>query len=163
MSISQRRCLVLGALALTVGVACSTNGKRLDAPKEDVTLRAELNAYYDDAKAAFAAGSAEALAGLYDDSLVKPMTKDKVREWGVAFFKEYGPARFVVEHFDVDRVGPESAETTLTYRVDTKDGKGAFTKDGKGAFGGVERDHFVKHGARWYMTAWEKQPEATAK
>ena len=36
----------------------------------------------------------------------------------------------------------------LTYRVETK--------DGKGNFGGTERDYLIKRGRQWNVTAWEK-------
>lgn len=139
---------------VVAGVACVRLDMGRKLSDDEVRLRRELEAYYMEASAAFAAGSAEALAALYEPSISKPMTLRQIRDWGVKFFGEHGPARFKVEKLEFDRLGYESAVVTLTYRVETK--------DGKGDFGGVEQDEFVKKKGRWLMTAWEKVP-VTAK
>lgn len=145
----MRRALLLGCLAL--GAACVRLDMGRKLSDDELRLRRELEAYYMDASAAFATGSPEALAALYDPSIAKPMTLQQIRDWGVKFFGEHGPARFKVEKLEFDRVGYENAVVTLTYRVETK--------DGKGGFGGVEQDLFVKKKGRWLMTAWEKVPQ----
>lgn len=141
----------LPVLLLALGSACVSvdMGRRLS--DDERRLQRELEAYYLEASAAFATGSAEALAALYDPSISRPMTLTQIREWGVKFFGEHGPARFKVEKLEFDRVGYENAVVTLTYKVQTK--------DGKGDFGGVEQDIFVKKKGRWLMTAWEKVPQ----
>lgn len=145
----MRRALLLGWLAL--GAACVRLDMGRKLSDDETRIQRELEAYYMQASAAFATGSAEALAALYDPSISRPMTLTQIREWGVKFFGEHGPARFKVEKLEFDRVGYENAVVTLTYRVQTK--------DGKGDFGGVEQDIFVKKKGRWLMTAWEKVPQ----
>ena len=67
---------------------------------------------------------------------------------GQKFFSENGPAVFKIERVEYERLGYENAVVLLTYRVETK--------NGKGNFGGTERDVLVKRGRRWIMTSWEK-------
>lgn len=148
----MRRALLLGLVVL--GVACVRLDMGRKVSDDELRLRRELEGYYVDAAAAFATGSSEALAALYDPSITKPMTLQQIRDWGVKFFGEHGPAHFKVEKLEFDRLGHESAVVTLRYRV--------VTKTGKGDFGGVEQDEFVKKKGRWLMTGWEKVPE-TAK
>ncbi len=144
----MRRALLLVLLAVGACVRLDL-GRRVS--DDELRLRRELEGYYVDAAAAFATGSPEALAALYDSSISKPMTLDAIRKWGVEFFGKHGPARFKVEKLEFDRLGYENAVVTLTYRVETK--------TGEGSFGGVERDEFVKKKGRWLMTAWEKLPD----
>lgn len=115
---------------------------------DELRLRRELEGYYLDAAAAFAAGSPDALAALFDASISKPMTREKIRAWAADFFGKHGPAHFKIEKLEFDRLGYESAVVTLTYRVETR--------DGTGSFGGVERDEFTRKRGRWLMTGWEK-------
>jgi hypothetical protein len=115
---------------------------------EEYVLRSEIRNYYDDVSVAFAGGNAESLAGLYDDTIANPMTRDQILAWGKDFFRKHGPARFQVVKLDVESLGHVSASVVLTYRVDTRDGEGSFR--------GVERDQFLKHGRRWYVSSWEK-------
>jgi hypothetical protein len=144
----MRRALLLGCLL--AGAACVRLDMGRKLSDDEHRIRRELEAYYMEASAAFATGSPEALAALYDPSITKPMTLQQIREWGVKFFGEHGPARFKVEKLEFDRVGYEHAVVTLTYKVETK--------SGKGGFGGTEIDTFVKKRGRWLMTAWEKAP-----
>lgn len=137
------------AAALVLGGCSSVSlnfGRKVS--DEELILRGELRGYYEEAAAAFAAGSPGLLTALYDPGIARPMTKDQIRAWGETFFKKHGPARFKVEKLDFERVGHVSAVVVLTYRVETK--------DGDGSFGGSERDEFVKRGRKWFMTAWEK-------
>lgn len=148
----MRRALLLGLLAL--GGACVRLDMGRKLSDDELRLRRELEAYYMQASAAFAAGSPQALAALYDPSIRKPMTLEQIEAWGATFFREHGPARFKVEKLEFDRLGHRDALVTLRYRVETR--------TGKGDFGGVEQDEFVKKDGRWLMTGWEKVPE-TAK
>lgn len=148
----MRRALLLALLAL--GSACVRLDMGRKLGDDELRLRRELEGYYVEAAAAFATGSPEALAALYEPSIRKPMTRQQIKDWGAKFFGEHGPARFKVVKLEFDRLGYESALVTLTYKVETK--------TGKGDFGGVEQDEFVKKNGRWLMTAWEKVPE-TAK
>lgn len=117
---------------------------------DELRLRAEVRAYYDDVVRAFAAGNPDALTMLFDAAIAKPMTRDQIQAWGRKFFGEHGPARFKVEKIEYERLGYENAVVLLTYKVETT--------DGKGGFGGTERDVLVKRGRRWSMTEWEVVP-----
>ncbi|MCM2305701.1 MAG: hypothetical protein NDJ72_13455 [Elusimicrobia bacterium] len=118
---------------------------------DELRLRSSVRAYYDEAARAFAAGNADALALLFDAAIAKPMTRDRIAAWGKDYFAKHGPATFKVEKVEFERLGHESAVVLLTYRVETK--------DGKGNFGGEERDYLSKRGRRWVITAWEKVSE----
>jgi hypothetical protein len=114
---------------------------------DELRLRSDVRAYYDEVVTAFAAGNADALALLFDAAIAKPMTRDQILAWGKKFFGEHGAASFKVEKVDYERLGYENAVVLLAYRVETK--------DGKGNFGGVERDYLVKRGRRWVVASWE--------
>lgn len=122
---------------------------------EEIVLRSEIRGYYEDVAQAFAGGNADALAELYDESIADPMTREQIRDWARKFFQAHGPAQFKVVGIDIDSIGHVSAVLVLTYRVDTRDGAGSFH--------GVERDHLLKHGRRWYVSSWEKLPDDRAK
>jgi hypothetical protein len=109
-----------------------------------------LRDYYLDVKNAFALGDAQALAALFDPAIAKPMTRAQVLAWGNKFFAEHGAARFHVEKLEVLELGYRHGLTRLTYKVETK--------SGKGDFGGVELDTFTRRSGRWLMTSWEKVP-----
>lgn len=113
-------------------------------------LRAEVHAYYAEVSAAFATGSADALAARFDPAIAKPMTHAQIRDWGDEFFGEHGPASFKAEALDFESLGYREAVAVLTYRVKTR--------TGKGDFGGRERDFLVKKNGRWMVAAWEKLP-----
>lgn len=142
------RILAPALAALLIGGCGFTVDFGRKVTDEERILRTELQSYYDEAAAAFAAGNADMLAELYEPGIARPMTKDAIRQWGRDFFKKHGPARFKVVKLDFERVGHVSAVVVLTYRVETR--------DGDGSFGGVERDEFVRRGRRWSMSAWEK-------
>lgn len=133
----------LAALLSACGFTLDFGRKVL--PEEQI-LRDEIRDYYGEASAAFAGGNPDMLAALYDPAITKPMTKEQIRAWGEDFFKKHGPAGFKVLKLDFERLGHESAVVILTYKVETR--------DGKGDFGGTERDEFVKRGRKWSMTAW---------
>lgn len=115
---------------------------------DELRLRSDVRAYYDEAVQAFAAGNADALALLFDAAIAKPMTREQISAWGRDFFAAHGPASFKVEKVEYERLGYENAVVLLAYRVETR--------DGKGNFGGTERDYLTKRGRRWAITSWEK-------
>lgn len=143
---------------LVIAAVCSSScgyvsfGRKVS--DDELRLRAEVRAYYDEAAQAFAAGNHEALALLFDAAIAKPMTRGQISAWGRKFFAEHGPASFKVEKVEYERLGFENAVVLLTYRVETL--------DGKGNFGGVERDTLAKRGRRWVITSWEKVPDSAA-
>ena len=150
----MRRFPLLALLALTASCGWVSFGRRVS--DDELRLRSEVKAYYDEVARAFAAGNAEALAGLFDPANAKPMTRPQIKAWAVKFFREHGRATFKVEKLEFDRLGFESGVVTLTYRVDTL--------DGAGSFGGTEIDELAKRGRRWVVTGWEAlKPDAPRK
>jgi hypothetical protein len=146
------RFLLLAGAAGLLGGCISVNFGR-PVSEEELILRDGIKSYYNEVGATFAGGNADALANLYDAGIARPMTQDKIREWGQDFFAKHGPASFKLEKIDFERVGHVTAVVTITYRVETK--------DGEGSFGGTERDELIQRdGRRWYVTAWEKLPDA---
>lgn len=115
---------------------------------DELRLRSDVRAYYDEVVQAFAAGNKDALTLLFDGAIAKPMTREQIDAWGKKFFGEHGPASFKIEKIEYERLGYENAVVLLTYRVETK--------GGAGNFGGTERDVLAKHGRRWVITSWEK-------
>ena len=146
----SRVLLVLAAVLLASCGYVSFGRKISD---DELRLRSDVRAYYDEVVQAFAAGNADALALLFDAAIAKPMTRENILAWGKDFFASHGPASFKVERVEYERLGYENAVVLLTYRVETK--------NGKGNFGGTERDYLTKRGRRWVVTAWEKVPEMT--
>lgn len=144
----------LPLLALLVLPSCGYVSFGRKISDDELRLRSEVRAYYDEVVTTFAAGNADALAQLFDASITKPMTHEKILSWGKDFFGKHGPASFKIEAVEYERLGYESAVVLLTYRVETK--------DGKGEFGGTERDYLAKRGRRWIMTSWEVVPEKKA-
>ena len=146
--------LLLAAAAAALGGCVSLNFGR-NVTDEELVLRGEIKSYYNEVAIAFAGGNADALAGLYDEAIARPMTKEQIRAWGADFFAKHGPASFKLDKIEFERVGHVSAAVTISYRVDTKDGTGSFA--------GVERDELAhRDNRRWYVTAWEKLPAQTA-
>ena len=140
--------LALAALALSAcGVTLDFSRK---VTNEELILRDELRAYYGEVAETFAGGNSQALTELFEPGIAKPMTREQIKAWADGFFGEHGPARFKVEKLNFEKVGHVSAEVVLTYRVETR--------DGKGSCGGVERDFLVKRGRRWSVASWEKLP-----
>ena len=115
---------------------------------DELRLRSDVRAYYSEVARAFAGGNAEALTQLFDAPITKPMTREQISAWGKDFFAKHGAASFKVESLDYERLGYENAVVLLAYRVETKDGSGSFAA--------TERDHLVKRGRRWVISAWEK-------
>ena len=115
---------------------------------DELRLRSSVRAYYDEVVQAFAAGNPDALTMLFDGAIAKPMTREQIQAWGNAFFSEHGPASFKIVRVEYERLGYENAVVLLTYRVETK--------GGRGNFGGTERDTLAKRGKRWVVTEWEK-------
>lgn len=138
------RIVLAGALLLAGCMKLDFSRKISD---EEHALRAEIRAYFDQVSLAFASANADALTGLFDGSIARPMNKEQIQAWGVKFFAEHGPARFIVEDVEFERLGHVQAVVLLRYRVKTR--------TGKGDFGGAERDDMVKRGGRWYITGWD--------
>lgn len=143
------RILPIVAAALLSSCGYVSFGRKVS--DDELRLRSEVRAYYDEVVLAFAAGNADALTQLFDAAIAKPMTREQIAAWGKDFFAKHGPAKFKVERLEYERLGYENAVVLLAYRVETK--------DGKGNFGGVERDYLTKRGRRWAVTAWEKAEE----
>ena len=100
------RRLSLAFLLLASGCGYVSFGRRVS--QEETILIQEIRSYYGQVQRAFAAGNAQALAGLFDSSIVKPMTHAQIVAWGEKFFAENGPARFRIESlefviFEVDK------------------------------------------------------------
>lgn len=146
------RILPIVAAALLSSCGYVSFGRKVS--DDELRLRSEVRAYYDEVVLAFAAGNADALTQLFDAAIAKPMTREQIAAWGKDFFAKHGPAKFKVERLEYERLGYENAVVLLAYRVETK--------DGKGDFGGVERDYLTKRGRRWVVTAWEKVEEPKA-
>lgn len=139
------------ALALFIGVsaaACDYISFSRWASPDEVRLQEELRGYYGELKGVFAMGNSQALAGLFDASITRPMTQEQILAWGQNFFSENRTAVFRIDKFEVEELGYQRAVVMLTYRVETP--------GGKGDFGGTERDTLVKRRGRWYVSAWEK-------
>lgn len=140
------RALLLAAIAAAGACGYVSFGRKVG--DDELRLRSSVRAYYDEVVLAFAAGNEDSLAMLFDSSITRPMTHEQIKAWGAKFFKENGPASFKVDRLEYERLGYENAVVLLTYRVETK--------SGKGNFGGTERDVLAKRGKRWIVTEWEK-------
>jgi|GEM_PF-2161622 len=154
MNIAPLRGGAVVALAFFIG-GCGYINFNKPMSDEEYILRSEIRTYYEEVGTAFLGGNAEALVGLYDDTIAVPMTRDQILAWAKDFFQKHGPANFKIVNVDIEAIGHVSADVVLTYRVDTSDGQGSFH--------GVERDHFLRHGRRWYIASWEKLPDASAR
>ena len=149
----MKRVFLVALAALLSGCISLNFGRSVS--EEELILREQIRSYYDEVGAAFAAGNADLLADLYDAGIARPMTQDKIRAWGRDFFKKHGPASFKLVKIDYEQVGHVTSVVTITYRVETR--------DGEGSFGATERDELVQRtGRRWYVTAWDKLPDAPA-
>lgn len=154
-SISRPGVLILAAASAALAGCVTLNFGR-PVSQEELILRDQIRGYYTEIAAAFAAGNAGALAGLYDAGIARPMTQEQIRAWAKDFFAKHGPATFKITKIDFERVGHVSAAVTIDYRVDTRDGAGSFS--------GRERDELVSRtGPSWYVTAWDKLPPETPK
>lgn len=116
---------------------------------QEYAARSEIRVYYEQVQTVYAAGNAQALAGLYDPGITQPMTRAQILAWGEKFFGENTAVRFKVLRLEFDVVGAGRAVVTLTYRV--------ITEGGRGDFSGTETDILEKHGGRWKMMSWEKR------
>lgn len=151
---SLPKLLLLAGAAGVLGGCLSLNFGR-KVTDEELVLRGEIKSYYNQVGMAFAGGNADALAGLFDAAIARPMTKDQIRAWAADFFAKHGPASFKLDKIEFEQVGHVSAVVVITYRVETR--------DGQGSFGGTERDELAhRDNRRWYVTAWEKLPDETA-
>lgn len=155
MKTTRARALLLAGAAGLLGGCISLNFGR-SVSQAELELRGEIKSYYNEVAMAFASGNAEALAGLFDSGIARPMSQDQIRAWGKDFFTKHGPASFKIEKIDFEQLGHVSAVVTITYRVETKDGQGSFSA--------TERDELAhRDNRRWYVTAWEKLPSEPSK
>src|ERR1041385_5443615 len=100
--------LARAAAALAASTAlwgCSYISFNKPVSDEEIVLRAEIRSYYDQVAEVFAGANADALGQLYDDTIAKPMTRDKIIAWGSDFFKKHGPAQFKVVKIDIESLG----------------------------------------------------------
>ena len=139
---------ILPILAALLFASCGYVSFGRKVSDDELRLRADVRAYYDEVVTAFAVGNPDALALLFDAAIAKPMTRDQILAWGKDFFAKHGGASFKIDAIEYERLGHENAVVVLSYRVETK--------DGNGNFGGTERDTLAKRGRRWVVTSWEK-------
>jgi hypothetical protein len=142
------RALAVSAAILLSG--CGSIGFQKHLTDDELRLQREVRDYYAQVQRAFAAGNSQALASLFDASIVKPMTKKEIEAWGEKFFGEHGRGAFKLKSLTLDDLGRERAVVTIKYEVTTP--------TGKGGFGGTEQDTLVKRSGRWYTAEWEKLP-----
>ncbi len=140
--------LALAAAALLTS-ACGYVSFERPKTADELRLEQSLRAYYGEVREAFAVGNPDALASLFSPSITHPMTQREIRDWATKFFAEHGRARFRIESLEIDELGFVRAVTTLTYRVETPDGKGSFA--------GTERDVLERRESRWFVSSWDKQ------
>ena len=141
---------LLGAWALlAAGLAgCGYISFSRPATTDEIVLREELKGFYGELRGAFAAGNADALAGLYEPSIVHPMTQPEILAWGRKFFADNTTAHLRIDKLSIDEMSYIRAVVTLDYKVETQRGKDDFA--------GSERDVLVKHHGRWYIASWDK-------
>jgi hypothetical protein len=144
----MRRLTVLLAAAVGLSSCGYVSFERAKTPDE-VRLEQSVRGYYGDVRRAFAVGNADALTSLFSPSITHPMTQAQIRAWADKFFAEHGRARMRVEKLDVDELSFVRAVVTLSYRVETT--------DGKGSFGGAERDVLERRDGRWFIASWDKE------
>lgn len=114
----------------------------------EFAAQAEIKAYYDEVKNAFAARDAEALAALYDPGITQPLTYPQIRDWARRFFAGNENVRFRVETLRFERLGAGRATVLLAYEVTTRGGKGDFA--------GTEIDELEKRDGSWRIISWRK-------
>lgn len=139
---------ILPTVAAALLASCGYVSFERKVSDDELRLRSDVRAYYDEVVLAFASANPDALALLFDSAIAKPMTREKILSWGKDFFSKHGPASFKIERVEYERLGHVNAVVLLSYRVETK--------DGNGNFGGTERDYLAKRGRRWVVTSWEK-------
>jgi hypothetical protein len=148
----MRALFLIAAAAFLASCGYVSFGRKVS--DDELRLRADVRSYYDEVVQAFAVGNADALTLLFDAAIAKPMTREQILAWGKDYFAKHGTARFKVDGVEFERLGYENAVVLLTYRVETR--------DGKGDFGGTERDYLSKRGRRWVVTSWEKVSDPKA-
>ena len=117
---------------------------------QELLLRSDVRAYYSAVQLAFAVGNPQGLTALFSPSITHPMSYAEIEAWARKFFSENKSAHFRVLRLDIEEIGPAQAVVALTYKVETR--------DGKGDFGGTERDTLVREKGRWLTSAWDKLP-----
>lgn len=138
----------LVAAALLSG--CGYVGFGRGVTTDEMILQQEIRSFYNDVQRAFTVSNPDALASLFDPSITHPMTHAEIKAWGEKFFGEHKDSRFKIEKLEFNELGYLQAVVTLTYKVETP--------DGKGGFGGTEEDKLVKRRKRWYVASWDKVP-----
>lgn len=142
--------LALGALALTGALSLAGCGIiSFEKPRsvDEIAIEQSLRSYYTDLERAFAVGNAEALAQLYSPSITDPMTQEEIRQWAEKFFADHGRAQFHPK-LEIDQLAYIHAQVTVTYTVQTPDGKGSFS--------GTEVDTLARNRGRWAIVSWKK-------
>jgi hypothetical protein len=129
-------------------LSCSYISFQRPPTDDEILLRQSLKAYYNEVQSAFAAGNPAALASLFSPSITRPMTQGEIRAWADKFFAEHGRARFKIKGLEIEELSFVRAVVTLTYSVETPDGKGGFA--------GTERDILERARGRWSIAAWDK-------
>lgn len=142
------RSLPVLAVLLALGAGCSYVSFSRPATQDEAITRAEIKAFYDKLSQSFAIGNPDALSSLFSPSITHPMTMGQIRDWSQKFFTEHGKAHFKIVKLSVDSLSYINATVTLTYQVDTP--------DGKGGFGATERDQLVRSHGEWYVASWDK-------
>ncbi|MBI4377125.1 MAG: nuclear transport factor 2 family protein [Elusimicrobia bacterium] len=137
---------LVGACLLASGCVSVGFGRKVTT--DELVLRQEVEAYYNDVQRAFAAGNPDALSSLFSPSITKPMTLPEIRAWSQKFFSENGRASFKIEKLEFESLGFSDASVVLTYSVRTSGGKGDFS--------GIERNILVKRNGRWFTASWER-------
>lgn len=140
----------LPLISLLLLPSCGWVNFSRNVSNDELRLRSEVRAYYDEVARAFASGNAEALSRLYDRAIARPMNREQILDWARIFFAQHGRASFKIDHIEFERLGYENAVVVLRYRVETSDGRGGFSA--------IERSNLVKRGRRWVVTSWEKIP-----
>lgn len=136
------------AAALAFLTGCGGVSFRRGLNLQEYSWQQEIRAYYLEVKAAFASQNPEALAGLFDAGITKPMTFPQILAWGRRFFSENAGVTFHIKKLEFEDLGPDRAVVALTYQVTTI--------GGKGDFGGKELDVLEKRAGHWRIVSWEK-------
>jgi hypothetical protein len=137
----------LGAALLLALQGCGFISFAKPATDQEIRLRGELRGYYTEVQRAFAAGNSQALASLFDPSIVRPMNHAEIEAWGEKFFADHGPAKLKIVAVDIRDMGAEHAVVELQYAVEP-------VRNG-GGFSAREMDTLVKRNGRWYVREWE--------
>ena len=139
-----------GALLAAAGLAgaCAYVGFDRGLSPNEIVLQQEIRAYFNEMQEAFAAGNAQAFAGLFDPSISRPLSRDQIQARAEAFFAENKTAHLRIDHLTFEELGRLGAAVTASCRVEPQ--------PGRHALGAVERATLVKRRGRWYVASWEE-------